>query len=121
MVVDAQVQKAIVIATIPATLLHDEQRRRLFPPRVSARRLPGVQRSEKPPGEVPGSCLKGLCHHLYGLPPDEDVALGGVVLASNTPGPLEALAPCKGRRAAPGVDDAQLPVLALIVGGDQGP
>src|SRR5829696_3426131 len=120
MVVDAQVQKAIVIATVPATLLHDEQRRRLFPPRVSPSCLSGVQRSEEPLGEVPGSCLKGLRHRLYGLPPDEDVALGGVVLSRHTSGPLEALAPGEGRRAAPGVDDAQLPVLALVVGGDQG-
>src|SRR5215212_5674086 len=120
MVVDAQVKKSIVIATVPATLLHDEQRRRLFPPRVSPSRLSGVQRSEEPPGEVPGSCLKGLRHRLDGLPSDEDVALGGVVLSRHTPGPLEALAPGEGRRAAPGVNDAQLPVLALVVGGDQG-
>src|SRR5215217_872024 len=120
MVVDAQVQKAIVIATVSATLLHDEQRRRLFPPRVSPSRLPGVQRRQETPGEVPGSCLKGLRHRLDGLPSDEDVALGGVVLSRHTPGPLEALAPGEGRRAAPGVNDAQLPVLALVVGGDQG-
>src|SRR5215212_12029893 len=120
MVVDAQVQKAIVIATVPATLLHDEQRRRLFPPRVSPSRLPGVQRRQEPPGEVPGSCLEGLRHRLDGLPSDEDVALGGVVFPGNAPGPLEALVPSEGRRPPTGVDGTQLPVLALVVRGDQG-
>src|SRR5215207_4649538 len=119
MVVDAQVQKAIVIATVAAALLHDEQRTRLFSPRVSPSRLPRVQRRQQPPGEVPGSCLESLCHRLDGLAPDEDVALGGVVLSCHAPGPLEALAPGEGRYPPHGVDDAQLPVLALIIGGDQ--
>src|ERR687893_322999 len=84
--------------------------------RSAAGPLPRVERREEPVGEVALGPLVGPRHRVDGLPSDEDVALRGVVIPRHTPRPTEALWSCKGRGPAAPVHDAQLPVVAALVG-----
>src|SRR5919107_2255912 len=119
MVVHPEVHHPVVVPSVSTALPHDEQRRRLLPPRVANRSLPGFKRREQPSGEVSAPLFVGLCHRLDRLPADEDVALGRVVLACLAPSPIEALGACEGSGSPLAVNDTHLPVLAVFVGGDQ--
>ena len=108
-VVDADVDIAVVQAQIPAVLPHHEQRRRLHAAPVSTTRLPGDQRRHQPVGERPRSALERLRHVLHGLvghhdvrlrreaPPDDHLALTARppdrLTADSPPGPIEARIP----------------------------
>ena len=75
---------------------------------VSSRRLPRVQRHKQSPDEVTVARFVGAGHGPDHPPSSEDVALDGVVLPGEAPGPIVAVRAREGRRALQSVHDAHL-------------
>ena len=91
MVVDAEVDENVGQRRVAAVALHDEQRRGLLPPTVSAGRLRGGKRLEQPFREgAPRVRLERVGERVDGLARDQDVALRGVALPGPVPRPVEA-------------------------------
>ena len=122
MVVDAQVDGDVARAAVAAVLADDEERGRLPPAPVAAGRLGGGEAGEQPLGErPPRRALEGRRQRVHGGRRDEDVPLRRVARPGRPAGPLEALGARVGRRAPMRVDDAELAVLAPLVGADERP
>ena len=120
MVVHAEVEDDIGEAGVAAILLHDEERGRLLAAAVAAGSLSGVEAVQEPLLERPADgLLEGLGEGVDGCAGDEDVPLRGVARPGAAPGPALALLAGEGRAAALPVDDAELPVLPLLVGRGQ--
>ena len=116
-VVDPQVDEDVAHRGVAAVALHDEQRGGLLAAAVAARRLRGGEALEQPLRERPARRRgEGRRERSDGLLADEDVALRGEARAGLPAGPVEALAAREGGAAAGRVDDAELAVLASLVG-----
>ena len=116
-VVDAEVDEGVGQPGVAAVALDDEQRGRLLAAAVAAGCLRRGEAVEQPLGErSPGGGRERVDERVDRLRRDEDVALGRVAVAGPPAGPVVALGAGE-RRAAPGrVDDAELALLAAVVG-----
>ena len=98
-VVDAQVDQAVVVAAVAAAGRDDRDRRRLASAAVAAGCVACGQREQQPVGEVAAARLVGLGHRVDDVRPREDVALRGVAGAGAAARPRHAaLARCASRR-----------------------
>ena len=116
MLVDAQVDDLVGEPGVPAVSLDDEERCRLLPAPIAARRLSRVEAVEQPLGERARAYFEGVCDCVDSLGRDQNVALGGIAGSGSASGPLHALVAGVGCGAALAVDDAELPVVASFVG-----
>src|SRR6185503_13156778 len=117
MVVDAQVDDDVGQAAVAAVRLDDEQPGRLLPAPVAPRSLRRREEREQALGErLPGRRLERLREGVDRLARDEDVPLRRVAGPRPAAGPLGALLAGEGGAAAAAVDDAELPVRAILVG-----
>ena len=117
MVVDAEVGHDVVAAAVPGTLPDHQQRRGLAAAAVAAGVVAGRERGEQPARQrlVAVAGLEGVLHGRDHELAGQDVALDRVAVAGHTAGPVEAGVAGVGRRAALGVDDPDLPVVASVV------
>src|SRR5205085_2767034 len=107
---------------VAAVLLHDEKRRRLLPAAIAARRLRRRQALDQPLREhASARGLERLRERVDGLGADQDVPLRGVPVARAAAGPVMAFRSREGGRAPAGVDYAELPRLASVIGLGQAP
>src|SRR5437667_4920760 len=116
-VVDTEVDEDVRELAVAAVALDHEERRRLLAPRVPARRLRGREAFDQALRERRSrGGLEGRRERVDGRFGDEDVALGGVARAGPPACPRVALAARVGRAAAGRVDDAELAMVAVLVG-----
>src|SRR5581483_10320359 len=119
-VVDAQVEDEVGELRVAAVALDDHERRRLLAAPVSARGLRGVEAVEEPSLErIARASLERVGKRVDGLRADEDVSLRGVARAGAAAGPLEAALAGVRRASSLAVDDAELPLVPSLVGGDE--
>src|SRR5947209_14689791 len=83
MVVDPQVQIAIVEASVSTFRFDDEDRGGLLTSTVTTRAVTGFQRGQQSPREMTGCRLKRLQHCRNRLLSYQDVALDGDVLSGD--------------------------------------
>ena len=114
-VVHAQVDEDVGEAGVAAVPLDDEERGRLLAARVATGGLAGREGLEQSLGERARCGLEGLRERVDRGFGDEDVALRGVAVARAAAGPVEALRARVRGRAALGVHDADLPLVAPVV------
>ena len=88
--------------------------------RIAYQKIPnGEESSVQSSLEWPVGGTGGSLHRLHDVRPHQDVALDRVSVADDAAGPLQAVVPCEGRRAALAVDDAGLPLVAAVIGRDE--
>ncbi len=118
-VVDPQVQPAVVVTAVATLGFDHQQGGRLLPAPVATRRLGRAQRLDQAllhgQAAVAGR-LVGPGHLVHHGGTSQDVALAGIPLAHPVPGPLEAGLARVGCRPPLGVDHPQLAVIPLGVG-----
>ena len=119
-IVDAEVDEDVGEAGVAAVALDDDQRRGLLAALVAARRLRRRERLDQALGER-SARLERLRERVDGVAGDEDVPLRGVAVAGAPAGPVEAGGAGVGRTATLRVDDAELPLVAAVVGLGQPP
>ncbi len=116
-IVDAKVDEDVAEARVAAVALDHEQCGRLLSAPVAAGGLGGRQAVEQSLSE--GSSLgrgERRRERRHGLLADEDVPLGGESRAGDATRPVHAGGSGVGRAASIGVDDAELAVVATVVG-----
>ena len=116
MVVNAQVDVAVVAPLVPAAVADDQQRRGLPSALVPARRVAGHERGQQPVAQVAlglGERAGELGHD--GLP-RKDVALRGEAVAGDASGPRHALQAGERRRMPGRVDEPHLAIFPAVVG-----
>src|SRR5712691_3928467 len=116
MVVDSDVDPAVIEAAIAATVADDEESRRLLTSFVTARPLPGAQGREEPDRKIPLRHFECMAHPFHDVRAREEVSLACVIPADEVAGPWKALLP--GVRGGPTscVHDAGLPLRGFLVG-----
>ena len=108
MVVDPQVDPAVVATAVAACRTDDEEGRRLAPTGIAAGLIARREGRQQPVRQGSLRSLEGRQCVVDHSRPDEDVALDRHVLRRPTPGPGQAGRPRVGGRAAVGVHDAEL-------------
>src|SRR5207244_13203932 len=122
MVVDAQVDEDVGEARVAAAALDDEERRGLLAAAVTAGGLRRGETFDEPACErLPGRPLEGDRGRGDRLRAGEDVSLSRIAGAGAVAGPVDALPAGIRRRVAVAVDDAELALVATVVGTDQPP
>ena len=119
MVVDPEVDPAIVAAAVAGTLAHDEEGRGLAAAPVAPGGVGGGQAGHEQLGERPAAGQVRLGERVDDTGPRQDVALGRVPVARPAPGPREAAPAGMGGRSAMRIDDARLALLPERVGPDE--
>ena len=120
MVVGSQVDKNVGQARIAAVAFDDQEGRGLLAPAIAARRLGCCEALEQALGERPPRGSRECRRERGdGLLADEDVPLGRVARAGSPAGPVHALRAGEAGAASVRVDDAELAVVAAVVGGGQ--
>src|SRR3989454_3396315 len=115
MIVDADVDPAVVDARISTAVTDHEHRRALLAPLVSAGSLPGAQRRQETDGEVALCHLERPGQRLQDVLARKDVPLGREIPSDDVPRPREAFFPGIRRGAASRVDDAELALRRVFV------
>src|SRR5256885_17156800 len=100
-VVDSQVEVAVIEAGISAGRPDDQQGGGLLSPAAAAGAIPSLQGGEQTIDEGPGGRLEGLRHRRHPCLADQDVALAPAGVAGPAPKPRKTLRAPEGRRPTP--------------------
>src|SRR6267143_5030301 len=116
MVVDPDVDPAVVEAPVPAAVPDHEEGRRLLPAAIASRRLPGAEGREEANRQVALGRFERMAHRLDDVLAREQIALGRKVLPDKMARPRKALLP-RVRGGPPArIDDARLAFRRFLVG-----
>jgi len=116
MIVDPQVDVAVVEAGVTAARFCDIQCGALLPASVAAGGLSGTQRRDESIGEVPLRLLERARKAIHDAFACENVPLRGVVRARDAARPIHASRAGERRRTSGRVDDAELSLVSMVVG-----
>jgi hypothetical protein len=118
-VVHAQVDQQVVVSAVAAAGLADDHGRRLAAAAVTPGLVARLKRDQHPLDQRPHGRLERVGEGRHHGRPGQQVALRGIAVARAAAGPVEAAGSGERRAAAGRVDDADLALLALGVGGGQ--
>jgi len=119
MVIHAVVKPAVVVPTISTLGLDDNQCRALLSAAIATGPISGIQGGKQPFRQITGRVLECQVHLFDHLRSGKDVALNGNPRRRRPTGPLEARVAGKGGTPAPGVDQADLALISIIVAGQE--
>src|SRR5438132_3203711 len=116
MIVDPDVDPAVIETAVATTLADHQECRGLLPSLVAARTLSGAEGPEKSDRKISLRPFERFAHLLHDVFAREEVSLAGVIPADEMAGPWEAFPPGVRGRPAARVHDAGLPLRGFLVG-----
>lgn len=118
-VIHAVVKPAVVVPTVSTLGLNDDQCRALPSAAIATGPISGGQGGKQPLRQIAGRTLECQVHLLHHLRSGQDVALNGNPGRRRPTGPVEARVAGEGGTPAPGVDQADLALISIIIAGQE--